>query len=90
MTRYIRDRQICNIWKGDMIYYNDTLYTVGKVLFRDFFEGTWDVEFLDAEGNYHHWEQASDGGRIIKGRKRMINCHGVDVTDLFIKYHQPY
>lgn len=54
--------------KGDRIYcslYN-LGFTIETVLYQSYFEGLgYDIEFLDDYGNYHHWCEAEDQGRIL-------------------------
>lgn len=80
---------IKNIHKGDHIACMGEVVTVGKILYRDYYAGTWDVEFIDTEGNYRHWKQALDGGKLIRTKKKLIDWYGIDVTDIFLKYGQP-
>lgn len=44
------------------------------------------IEFLDPKGNYHHWKQWDDGGEIKLKKRKLVNYHGFDCTDLFEKY----
>lgn len=50
---------------GDAITALGHTYTVGKIIYQDYFGGNYDVEFLDPSGGYHHWKSEFDGGRII-------------------------
>lgn len=52
---------------GDMICALGYCFVVGKIMYQDYFEGNWDVEFLDDNGGYHHWKSEFDGGYIVKG-----------------------
>lgn len=60
--------------------------TVDKVLYAHHETIGWDVEFIDTAGQYRHWKQWDDGGKIIFPTKRLINSQGTDCTDLFRKY----
>ena len=75
--------------KDDMIRFNGSTITIGKVIFWDYYDGIYDVEFVDTTGKYHHWISDTDGGYHIPHTKRLYDCDGNDVTDLFIKYNQP-
>lgn len=52
---------------GDKITALGYTYEVGSVLYQDYdsYEGCYDVEFLDVNGDYHHWKSQFDGGHII-------------------------
>ena len=50
---------------GDIITALGHSYTVGKIIYQDYYQGNYDVEFLDDRGGYHHWKSEFDGGRII-------------------------
>lgn len=75
--------------KGDKIACMGEVVTIDKVLFADYCMGTWDVEFIDTDGNYRHWKQYFDGGQLIMKHKRALDWYGTDVTDLYAKYGQP-
>ena len=53
---------------GDTICALDYSFTVGKIIYQDYYAGNWDVEFLDVDGGYHHWKSEFDGGHIVKGK----------------------
>lgn len=73
---------------GDKIHCMGVTAEVARILYQERY-GTWDVEFIDTQGNYRHWKQYFDGGFIIPKNKQLINCYGHDCTDLFVKYGQP-
>lgn len=75
--------------KGDKIACMGIVVTIEKVLFADIFEGCWDIELIDTAGNYRHWKQEYDGGRLFPKRKVAYDWYGQDCTDLYIKYGQP-
>lgn len=52
---------------GDMVCALGYCFVVSKIMYQDYFEGNWDVEFLDDNGGYHHWKSEFDGGYIVKG-----------------------
>lgn len=74
--------------KGDIVECMGICATIDKILYQDFWEN-WDIEFIDTNGNYRHWKQGFDGGRLIQKERRAYDCYGNDVTDLYIKYGQP-
>ena len=53
---------------GDAVEVNNKSYIVAKILHQEFWESRneWDIEFIDVRGNYHHWKQGFDGGRLIR------------------------
>ena len=53
---------------GDMICALGYCFVVGEIIYQDYnyFDGNWDVEFLDDNGGYHHWKSEFDGGYIVK------------------------
>lgn len=51
---------------GDCITALGYTFEVGEIIYQDYFDGNFDVEFLDPHGSYHHWKSEFDGGRIIK------------------------
>lgn len=62
---------------GDVIRSGCHAYTVGRILFQDWYgpreavppcSDCWgyDVEFTDNNGNYHHWKQNMDGGDVVR------------------------
>lgn len=74
--------------KGDRIHCMGITVTIQKVFYYDWWE-TWDIEFIDTEGNYRHWKQAYDGGEFFPRQRRAYDWYGTDVTDLYVKYGQP-
>ena len=54
------------IFVGDTICALGYSFTVGEIIYQDYYAGNWDVEFLDTDGGYHHWKSEFDGGRVIK------------------------
>lgn len=52
--------------KGTKIRYKGMTVTVNEVLYADKWDGKWDVEFIDSNGNYRHWKQELDGGEVIE------------------------
>lgn len=62
---------------GDRISAYGYTFTVGKILYQDYFgpkeavpetSDCWgyDIEFKDDQGRYHHWKQNQDGGELIR------------------------
>ena len=51
---------------GDSISALGFTFEVAKIMYQDFYDGQWDVEFLDPKGGYHHWKSEFDGGKIIR------------------------
>lgn len=74
--------------KGDKVACMGIVVTIGKILYQDFWRD-WDIEFIDTAGNYRHWKQGFDGGRLIPKQKVAFDWYGNDVTNLYIKYGQP-
>lgn len=57
---------------GDVIECGGVKVEVGEILHQDYWNGYgWDVEFKDKNGNYRHWKQEYDGGKLIP--KDLIN-----------------
>lgn len=52
---------------GDTVSALGYSFKIGEIIYQDLFCGDWDIEFLDVEGNYHHWKSAFDGGTITRG-----------------------
>jgi len=52
--------------KGTKIRCKGMTVTVNEVLYADKWDGKWDVEFIDSNGNYRHWKQELDGGEVIE------------------------
>ena len=46
----------------------------------------WNIEFIGSDGQYRHWKQWEDGGKLIAGPKKYIDSYGVDCTDIFRKF----
>lgn len=75
---------------GDVISACGTSFEISKVIHQEHWDRFgFDIEFLDKKGRYHHWKQSEDGGRVIRKKKKLVDCYGVDCTDLFIKYGMP-
>jgi len=53
------------VYPGDMITAGGHTFSVWIILYQDDIFGTFDVEFLDIDGGYHHWKQPEDGGHVI-------------------------
>ncbi len=51
---------------GDKIRSHGITVTIGKLYYSDCWDGIWDVEFVDTDGNYRHWKQQFDGGEYIR------------------------
>lgn len=51
---------------GDSISALGFTFEVAKIMYQDFYDGQWDVEFLDPKGGYHHWKSEFDGGKVIR------------------------
>lgn len=54
---------------GDKITALGLTFDVAKIMYQDYYQGYWDVEFLDSYGGYHHWKSIYDGGHVIKKGK---------------------
>ena len=51
---------------GDKVIWKSHEWTISKILFQDYWDRFgWDIEFIDANGGYHHWKQHEDGGKLI-------------------------
>lgn len=77
--------------KGDFVYFRGQSFEIAKILFSDWC-GTWNIEFIDTEGHFQHWNEYYDEGRLTQisaTDKRRVNRFGDDCTDLFLKYGQP-
>lgn len=51
---------------GDTINVGRTTAVIAKLYYTDYYEGNWDVEFEDTQGNYRHWKSCFDGGELIE------------------------
>ena len=51
---------------GDFISALGLTFEVAKIIYQDFYDDQWDVEFLDPNGGYHHWKSEFDGGKVIR------------------------
>lgn len=51
---------------GDSISALGFTFEVAQIMYQDFYNGQWDVEFLDPSGGYHHWKSEFDGGKVIR------------------------
>ena len=69
------------IMTGDRITAYGLTFSVGTILFQDFYGHQenacfgsdcfgFDCEFLDSKGNYHHWKQNQDGGFVERWNGR--------------------
>ncbi|MBQ9211055.1 MAG: hypothetical protein IJ153_05605 [Clostridia bacterium] len=52
---------------GDRIWVRGKTYGVSVIQAQDYYKGVWDAEFLDENGQYHHWKSDYDGGRVFPG-----------------------
>lgn len=75
--------------KGDRIYWAGKMFEIAKVIYYEYMQGIWEVEFVDTHGYRRIWNQESDGGLLVTKDKFAFNCFGEDVTDLYVKYGQP-
>lgn len=50
---------------GDKIQCMGITVTIGSIYYSDCWDGVWDIEFKDTDGNYRHWKQYYDGGEYI-------------------------
>lgn len=68
---------------GDSISALGHTFKVGEILYQDYdsYDNSWDVEFLDINGKYHHWKSDLDGGRIIKNESLKEELNDVDYDD---------
>ena len=75
---------------GDNIAALGYCFKVAKILYQEYYNRDgFDCEFIDDKGNYHHWKQWEDGGKVIPAiptEKKYIDWYGTDVTDLLRKY----
>jgi hypothetical protein len=73
------ENEAVKIEVGNKISALGHIYEVGKILFQDAYMWypsnakendekvpTYDIEFLDPRGGYHHWKSNLDGGRVIR------------------------
>ena len=51
---------------GDIIVAMGISVVVKEIIYQDYFNGKWDVEFVDSEGKYRHWKQEFDGGDVVR------------------------
>lgn len=51
---------------GDKIRSHGIEVTIGKLYYSDCYDGVWDIEFIDTNGQYRHWKQQYDGGEYIR------------------------
>ena len=56
---------------GDLVCALGYCFAVDKIIYQDYYDGNWDVEFLDDNGGYHHWKSEFDGGYIVKGENHV-------------------
>ena len=51
---------------GDKVSAMGITAEIGKIIYQFYFNGAWDIEFVDSYGNYRHWKQEFDGGKLIQ------------------------
>lgn len=51
---------------GDKITALGYTFEIAQIIYQDYYEGSWDVEFLDPRGGYHHWVSSYDSGYVTK------------------------
>lgn len=76
-------------YKGDMIYCKGIYVTIADILYQDFYEGNFDIEFTDTEGIYRHWKQEYDGGRFIPAIDKhfaMVKREGSIIKTIPVEY----
>lgn len=61
------------LFPGDKVVARGKMFTVYIILAQDYYNGAWDVEFLDEKGNYHHWKSDYDGGEAIRQDQSLQN-----------------
>ena len=75
-------KKIKQVEKGDKITakidYRDHTYEIDKILYQDYAlkddfgnPDYWDIEFLDPNGNYHHYKSQFDKGYITPIREEI-------------------
>lgn len=73
------ENEAVKIGVGNKISALGHTYDVSKILFQDAYMWysnedkdsnkkvpTYDIEFLDSNGGYHHWKSNLDGGKVIR------------------------
>jgi hypothetical protein len=83
------NKNYANIPQGTVIKAQGTTATVDRVLYSEKWHDEYDIEFIDAKGNYRHYKQWDDGGEVIlpdKKKRPLVNQYGTDCTDIFAKY----
>ena len=58
---------------GDFISALGHIFKVGKIIYQYYYDGFWDVEFLDVYGDYHHWKSEFDGGEVLDNHSSKKN-----------------
>ena len=80
---------------GDKINCSGITVTIAEILYQDTYadEGELDIEFKDTHGNYRHWKQYFDGGKLIPATDKKVDrirehitgklvtlCNGIECT----------
>lgn len=67
---------------GDKIRSHGIEVTIGTLYYSDCYDGVWDVEFIDTNGQYRHWKQQYDGGEYIRVPE--------DESDIFTEHFKDF
>jgi len=51
---------------GDKVSAMGITAEIGQIIYQFYFNGAWDIEFVDSYGNYRHWKQEFDGGKLVQ------------------------
>lgn len=54
---------------GDTIKCNNLIVVIDKIFYQDYYNGDYDIEFIDTNNNYRHYKSFFDGGTIEKAVK---------------------